>query len=493
MFDILQLLDGVQYASEGNLVGLQVSGACADSKTVQPGNVFFCIKGKHCNGGDYMEQAVRRGAKAVVCECACRSVPKGIPLITVKNTRSAYAIALSKIYGYDKEKTKIIAVTGTNGKTTVCSMISSALNLSGRKCAFIGTLGAKFEDKVTDLSTMTTPDPEVLYSLICEYSRAGAQYVVMEASSHALALNKLDGLCFDVGAITNMSAEHLDFHVDMKEYYKAKKQLFTKCKKGVFLCDDCYTVSMYKEAPCKAVSCSVTDKAYDYYAENIGYSFENGTVFTVVGKDGTLPLYSDIPAEFTVSNALLSAVVLKEIGLSSAEIYKGISALHCVEGRMQRIETFRDFSVFIDFAHTPDALSRLLSSVNQLKRSDERTVTLIGCGGDRDRSKRSLMGAVASHLSDMVIITADNSRSEDTSAIIDEIMSGIDKNKPYIRIEDREKAIEYAVMNAGRGDIILLCGKGHEQYEIGKNGKRPFSEKEIVERALQKRKSEKEG
>ncbi len=468
-----------------------MSGVCADSKSVMPSNAFFCIKGKRSDGSKYVNEAIKRGARVIVTEDDLDGI-KGATVITVKNARSAYAMALSKVYGSPSDRMKMIAITGTNGKTTVCSMISNALNLSGRKCALIGTLGAVFEDKRTSLSTMTTPDPEVLYALLEQYANAGAEYVVMEASSHALALSKLDGIQFDIGAITNMSAEHLDFHGNMEEYYKAKRTLFDRCKKGVFLCDDFYTVKMAGEATCKKITCSISNKSCDYYTENIGYSFENGTVFTMTGKEGSLPLHSDIPAEFTVSNALVAATVLKELGLSGTEIYKGITALKGVNGRMERVETHRDFSVFIDFAHTPDALSRLLTSVRKLKRSDERIITLFGCGGDRDKSKRSLMGAVASHLSDMVIVTADNSRSEDTEQIITEIMSGIDKSRAHVRIDDREKAIEYVVMNAGRGDIILLCGKGHEQYEIDKNGMRPFSEREIVKKTLAKRKSEEE-
>lgn len=488
--EIISLLDGIQYISGSSLDGVKVSGVCSDSKSVMPRDAFFCIKGKRCDGTNYINEAVKRGARVIVTECDCKRAPEGALIVRVKNVRSAYAIALSRLHGSPSERMKMIAITGTNGKTTVCTMISNALNLSGRRCAVIGTLGASFEGESTSLSTMTTPDPDVLYSLLEKYANAGAEYVVMEASSHALTLGKLDGIRFDIGAITNMSAEHLDFHGNMEEYYEAKRSLFDRCKKGVFLCDDFYTVKMYSDVPCEVITCSVSDKRYDYYAENIGYSFENGTVFTMNGKDGSLPLHSDIPAEFTVSNALLAATVLKELGLNGAEIYRGIATLKGVNGRMERVETHRDFSVFIDFAHTPDALSRLLTSVRRLKRSDERIITLFGCGGDRDKSKRSLMGAIASHLSDMVIVTADNSRSEDTEQIITEIMTGIDKSKPHVKITEREKAIEYAVMNAGRGDIILLCGKGHEQYEIDKNGTRPFSEKEIVKKALKRRQSE---
>ncbi len=487
MFFIKDLICQIQHISHSSLEGVSVTGLCSSSEKVSKGCAFFCIKGRKADGDDYINIAIQKGAAVIISESA--EPRDGAIFITVKDARSAYARALSKMYGEPSGKMKIIALTGTNGKTTVSQMIGNALKLSGKRCALIGTLGAEFEGEITSLEAMTTPDPEVLYALLDKYARAGAEYVVMEASSHALALRKLDGIDFKIGAITNMSAEHLDFHGDMDSYYKAKSMLFERCERGVFLCDDFYTAKMFSEAKCQKTSCSVSDKRYDLYAENIGYSFENGTVFTVLGNGFSLPLHSDIPAEFTVSNALLACAVLRELGLNGAQIYKGISTLKGISGRMERVETGRDFSVFIDFAHTPDALSRLLTSVKRLKRPEQRIVTLFGCGGDRDKSKRSLMGAVASHLSDMVIITADNSRSEDTDSIITQIMTGVDKSRVHIRIDDREKAIEYAIMNAGTGDIILLCGKGHEEYEITKQGSRPFFEKEIVRKALQKRKA----
>ncbi len=488
MHYIKDLLTGVNYIADESIENLKVTFLCANSEKVSKGCAFFCIKGMKSDGEKYIDKAIKNGAAVIISEGAEKR--EGAVFITVQNTRCAYASALSRLHGSPSDKMKMIAVTGTNGKTTVCKMIQSALVASGRRCAVIGTLGAEFEGKTTSLDTMTTPDPDLLYSLLGEYAKAGAEYVVMEASSHALALHKLCGINFEVGAITNMSAEHLDFHLDMEDYFRAKSSLFDRCKTGVFLCDDFYTVKMYEAAKCAKVSCSVHDTRYDYYAENVGFSLQNGTVFTVTNGTSVLPLHSDIPAEFTVSNALLACTVLMQLGLNGAQIYRGIASLKGVDGRMEKIETNRDFSVYIDFAHTPDALAKLLCSVKKIKRPEQRIVTLFGCGGDRDKSKRSLMGAVASHLSELVIITSDNSRSEDTDAIIAQIMRGIDKSKPHIRIDDRGKAIEYAVMNADSGDIILLCGKGHEQYEITRDGVLPFSERDIVKKCLEKRLSE---
>ena len=487
--DLLSDVDGARASL--NIENVTVTGVCSDSRSVCPGQVFVCIKGKNNDGSEYIKEAIKRGAIAIVCEGNSSAQCDSVIYVTVTNARSACARMLSRVYGDPCSKMKIIAVTGTNGKTTVTKMIENALKESGKRCAVIGTLGASFENETVSIATMTTPDPDILYALLAKYADAGAQYVVMEASSHALALSKLDGMSVEIAAITNLTAEHLDFHGNMENYYAAKASLFDKCKTGVFLCDDYYTVKMYNESKCNKVSCSVKDARWDYHAENVGYSFENGTIFTVAHKGEAFPVHSSVAAEFTVSNALLAATVLRELGVEAAAIYKGIASLRGVEGRMQRLETQTDFSVYIDFAHTPDALAKLLESVRKIKKREERIVTLFGCGGDRDRTKRALMGAVASHLSDFVIITEDNSRSEEPSAIIDEIMSGFDKSCPHVRIDDREKAIEFAILNAEKNDIILLCGKGHEKYEIGKNGARPFCESDIVKTALKKRKERK--
>lgn len=488
MYRLSELLSGVNCRMTiQDVEEVLVTGVSSDSRCVRPGNVFVCIRGSNSDGADYIKEAIRRGARVIICDKLYDIKTKNAIFILSDDVRSAHAMVLSNLNNNPSRKMKVIAVTGTNGKTTVSRMIASALCKDGKRCAVIGTLGASFLGESISLSSMTTPDAELLYELLKQYADRGAEYVVMEASSHALALKKLDGIVFELGAITNMSAEHLDFHGNMDGYYEAKSTLFDKCKKGVFLCDDFYTVKMYNESKCEKVSCSVFDSKRDYFAENIGYSFENGAIFTLQGKNTALPLHCSIPAEFTVSNALLASTVLKELGVGDDSIYRGIADIRGIEGRMERVETESDFSVFIDFAHTPDALNKLLTSVRKIKRSDQRIVMLFGCGGDRDRSKRSLMGAVASHISDFVIITEDNSRSEESSDIIDEIMSGFDKSCPHVRIDDREKAIEYAVMNAGKGDIILLCGKGHENYEIKKDGKRYFCEKEIVQRAIKKR------
>ena len=487
MYKLSKLLFGIPCTISPLSEEIYVTDIVKDSREVTPESLFICFKGCKADGHNYIREAEKRGARVIICSDKCRYKSSVAIMIRVRDPRSVYAALWRNAAERPDERLKIIAVTGTNGKTTVSTMIYTALLSIGRKCALVGTLGAIFNGEKTPLDTMTTPDPERLYPLLRRYADGGAEYVIMEASSHALALGKLDGIRFFVGAVTNVTPEHLDFHGNMQEYCKAKALLFSKCEKGVYCTDDAYVSEMYERAEGEKKSVSVRSNNADYFADNTVLRGIDGVKFNFNFKGGSLSLSSEIPGEFTVSNMLLSAAVLKELGLTGKEITKGLSSLHGIKGRMDRVRSDGDFSVFIDFAHTPDALQKLLTTVNGFKECGQRTVTLFGCGGDRDRSKRSLMGAIASRLSDFVIITSDNSRSERAEDIIGDIMSGFDKDCPHKVIPNRKEAITFAIEHAGRGDVILLCGKGHEEYEIDGSEKRPFSEREIVLEAVRRR------
>ena len=485
MYNVCELIKDTDCVSCSGLTpDTEVTEIVSDSRRVTPGCMFVCIKGRHRDGHDYACEARQRGATVIVCEHRCECARGNAIILLTKNARSSHAMIMSNACKRPDRELKIIAVTGTNGKTTVTSMIYNALIGAGKRSALIGTLGAFFEGETTKIGTMTTPDPETLYPLLRRYADLGAEYAVMEASSHALALGKLDGMKIHIGAITNITPEHLDFHGDMDGYKEAKAKLFSLSEKGVFCVDDAYTEELYRVSGCKNVSCSVRKAESDYFVSEARLLGSDGAELVVRHNGEGTKVSSSIPGSFTVSNALLAVSVLSEAGLSVMAAANGIAHLSGVRGRMEKLPLKTDFSVIIDFAHTPDALSKLLESVRAFRKKGERIVTLFGCGGDRDPSKRSLMGAIASRLSDFVIITSDNSRSEDTGAIIDEIMSGFDRDCPHIRIDDRKKAIIYAVRNAMKGDIILLCGKGHEEYEIDMSGAHPFSERDIVYSAL---------
>ena len=482
-----KLLVGIEYSGDEKAINeLDITGVCGDSRKIFPGEVFVCIKGGEKNGMDYISEAEKRGAKAVICERDVSAELSRAICVVTENTERALAVCSSNFCGRPSERLKVIGVTGTNGKTTVTAIIAEILNEMGKKCARIGTLGAEYEGEYTSISSMTTPGAELLYPLLKNYADRGAEYAVMEVSSHSLEKERVAGIDFEIGAITNVTPEHLDFHGNMENYCRAKKKLFSKCKKAVICADDYYTVSMYRDLEVEKVSCSVKNGESDYYAENVVYKGAEGVEFTFCHNAQKESIVSCMPGEFAVSNCLLAASVLCELGFDMRAVCAAMAGIRGVRGRMEQVNTESDFSVIIDYAHTPDALAKVLNSVRGFRKREQRIVTLFGCGGDRDRSKRSLMGAIASGLSDFVIITSDNCRTENCADIIDEIMIGFDKNCPHVRIDDRRIAIIYAIKNAEKGDIILLCGKGHEEYEIDMFGKHPFSEKQIVLEALKK-------
>ncbi len=488
MYNLKEILTETDYTCEADIDSeLIVSDIISDSKRVTPGCLFVCLKGLHSDSHDFIDEVLRRGATAVICDNNCAYNPNNALVIKVNNTRRAYSKILSRAYKIAEKGIKLIAVTGTNGKTTVTHMLHFALTSLGKRTALLGTLGCFFENERHSIGTMTTPDPELLYPLLARFADLGAEYAVMELSSHALALCKADGLFFEVGAITNITPEHLDFHKNMQSYTAEKAKLFKMCRTGVFCTDDEYTSKIFENAPCESkINCSVLNQNADIFASDTELYGTKGCSFNANLNGNSVQVSSKIPGSFTVSNALLAFSVLTSLGFSEKDASLGISSLQGVRGRMEVLPINADFSVIIDFAHTPDALSKLLQSVGNMCTEGQRIVTLFGCGGDRDPSKRSLMGAIASQLSDFVIITSDNSRSESTDTIIKQIMSGFNNKCPYVCIPDRREAIEYAVKNAVKGDIILLCGKGHEEYELDRNGMHYFSERETVCNALMK-------
>ncbi len=486
MYNLKNLLEGFEY--EANVMiadDAEISEVVSDSKKVTPGCLFVCFKGMKSDPHEFIDDVIRRGCLVIICEKNCDYVSKNAIIIRVSEVRSVYARIFGRICGNPEKRLKLIAVTGTNGKTTVTNMIHSALVHMGKKAALIGTLGGYFEGERTSVGTMTTPDPEVLYPLLQRYAELGAEYAVMEVSSHALALCKADGLHFAVAAMTNLTPEHLDFHGNMYAYSRAKEKLFEMSEIGVFCVDDEYTERISSKCGCKtAVKCSVRSARCDIYASDVSFKGLGGVVFSACENGEKTEIFSTVPGEFTVSNALLAFSVMRSLGFSGRAAALGIASLKSVIGRMEVLDTDTEYTVIIDFAHTPDALEKLIKSVRTLCGEERRIVTLFGCGGDRDKSKRALMGRVASELSDQVILTSDNSRSEDVNAIIDQICDGISNKCRVIRVIDRRSATRYALENARAEDVILLCGKGHEEYEIDSKGIRPYSERKIVAEIL---------
>lgn len=480
----------------------EILGISSNSGETKPGDIFVCIEGLHADGHLFAREAVERGAVAVLCETGRAkevkaTLPVGIVCLETENTRRALSYLWNRFCGCPSDGMQIIGVTGTNGKTSVTFMLKAILDSMGVKTGLIGTVKCLCGDEVINLrssdrrANMTTPDPGELYRILAHMREAGVETVIMEVTSHAFALSKLAPLHFDLGLFTNLSPDHLDFHGNMEEYFGAKKKLFRVCDTAVINCSDKYGPQMadFAEEHCHRVVRCGEGRDFDYSAEHINARGVDGVEYLLNSVSAIFKITSPIPGIFTVSNTLLAAGAALEMGASPSCIRIALASMRGIDGRLQRVKICHgaDFSVFIDYAHTPDALENLLRTARNARMSGQRIVLLFGCGGDRDRSKRSVMGRIASSMADLVIVTADNSRSERTEDITAQILSGIVWDScSCVVIPDRREAIEYAISNALSGDIILLAGKGHEKYEINEKGVFPFDEEALAKEFAEK-------
>ncbi len=473
--------------SDPSVMYMRIEGVSSDSRDIGQGHVFVSVKGTHTDGESYISESMRRGAVAVVCD----KKPKdcGMPYILVENARRALSFMLHRFWGSSGERMKLYAVTGTNGKTSTCFYLREIFMQAGIRTGYIGTLKSYIDRQKLSIgecgdersSTMTTPDPEQLYRILHKMEAGEAECVIIEASSHALQLDKLAPLRFRCGIFTNFSSEHLDFHRTMDDYLSAKTKLFSMSDKMYLNGDDPVCRALCKgSVPCELFG---TGKASDIRAEQIEMHGTHGVSYTAVIGDTKIKVNTSGIGVFSLYNSLAAISAASCAGISADDIQHGIENVTCIDGRLERLKLngeHKELTVIIDYAHTEGALCQLLSTVSGIRAPGQRIVTLFGCGGDRDKSKRAPMGRCASFYSDLVVITEDNSRSEDTDSIISDIMQGIDKTKEFKIIKNRRKAIEFVMKNARKDDIILLVGKGHEEYEIKNDKKTPFSEKRIV-------------
>ena len=473
---------------------ITVENIVPDSTRASKNSLFIAIEGRSTDGNAYISEAVSAGACAVIVSKKAiadgRADPRAcpVPIIAVDDCREAMARLYAAFYGDPQRKMKFVGVTGTNGKTSVCRILYEILTRSGKKCGFIGTTGCFCHTGEIDirssspLANMTTPDPEELYKILDVMQKQGVEYVVMEVTSHSLALSKVAPIYFDIGIFTNLSEDHLDFHSDMEDYFLEKQKLFASTRQAIINCDDRYGRRLAASLRIRTHTCSCEDGAVDYLATDVKYRDKLGIEYKLISPYVRLRLRSQLLGKFNVMNTLEAAIAAMLLGISPINVKEALAVFRGVEGRLERVKITpkADFSVYIDYAHTPDALENLLRTVRSISSSGQRVVLLFGCGGDRDRGKRAVMGRIASAMADYLIITSDNSRSEPPEKIIKEIISGIDGESQFTVIEDRRSAIEYTIKNARRRDIIILAGKGHEQHEIDREGKKPFSEKELV-------------
>ncbi len=472
----------------------EINGIQTDSRLVRTGDLYVCIRGLHTDGHAYASDAIRRGAVCVLTdEEDEQDLASHVCHLRAKDTRRASAYLYNAFWGDPCSKMKFIGVTGTNGKTSVTHMLRAVMEAALYRCGLIGTVGCESAGRVLDarsdnaLANMTTPDPSVLYRLLHEMAEDGVEYVIMEVTSHALALGKLAPIRFEAGIFTNLTPDHLDFHGDMESYAKVKASFFESCKLSIINSDSSYAARMMQSAHGRTVTCSPSGRDADYLAEEIAMLPEGGVEYRLRSARSRMKLRCPISGIFSVANSMQTAICAKELGLGASVIQTALASLSGIRGRMERVRLGMDadFEVLIDYAHTPDALENLLRTVKALGKKG-RTVLLFGCGGDRDKSKRPVMGEIACRFADEVIVTSDNSRSEDPMEIIADILKGTEKTNTRV-IPDRREAIFSAILEARAGDVILLAGKGHEEYEISRAGRVRFSEREIVRQAYEER------
>ena len=476
-----ELLKGIEVIECTASPELEISGVSADSRQVQPGGLFVAVPGFAADGHKFIPAAVKNCAAAVICE---KKPQIDVPYVLTGNARHALAMAAANWYGHPADSMTMIGVTGTNGKTTVTYLLKTVLEKTlGAKVGLIGTIQNMIGSEVIH-TERTTPESIELQKLFAEMRDAGCTHVVMEVSSHSLTLERVAGIHFDVALYTNLSQDHLDFHGTMEEYAAAKRKLFGMCTIGCFNLDDAWADFMLDGASCRTLTFSAEKNEANLVAKDIRLTAD-GVRFASVSGDEISMTKLGIPGMFSVYNALGTMAVGLALGLSLADCSDAMSSAKGVKGRLEIVPTGRDFSVVIDYSHKPDALEKVLKTLKPVTRG--RLIALFGCGGDRDKLKRPIMGRIAADNADLVVVTSDNPRTEEPDEIIREIVAGMkDKRTPTKVICDRRKAIAWAIDNAASGDVLLLAGKGHEDYQVVGHEKHHMDEREIVADCLKK-------
>ena len=460
----------------GNLSDIEIKGITSDSREIKQGFAFVCIKGVTDDGHKYAKNAAAQGAVVVITEQKMNVDNQ----IVVSDTRETYADMCAKWFNNPSRSLKLIGVTGTNGKTSITYMIKAILESAGHKVGLIGTIQNMIGDEVIETKN-TTPGVYELNRLFALMKEKGCDYVVMEVSSHALDQKRECNLCFDVAVFTNLTQDHLDYHITMENYLDAKKKLFKMCKTAVVNADDEYYEELIKELDCKIVSYSLGDSS-TYSAKAVKY-LPASVEYELVSNDILNHIKFNTGGKFSVYNSMCAAICALELGFSINTVATAIESIKGIKGRAESVPTGRDFTVIIDYAHTPDGLKNILKTFRDCEKN--RVIALFGCGGDRDKTKRPIMGKIAVRYADYVIVTSDNPRSEDPEMIIKDILEGTQgASTPVKVIENRVEAIKYAVSIALPGDIIVLAGKGHETYQILNTGTIHLDEREIVCEAL---------
>ena len=473
-----ELLEGMEVISQTISPDTEITHVCVDSRATQKGSLFVAVPGNRCDGGHYARQAVDRGAVCVVCQS---ELPPDLPRVKVRDARLALSRLACRWYGHPSRQLTMLGVTGTNGKTTVTYLLRHILQRTGMKTGLIGTV-QNIVGEQTLPAQRTTPDALQIQQLLSAMTKNGCSHAVMEVSSHALDQHRAEGIDFAVGIFTNLTEDHLDYHGTMGCYCDAKAKLFQMSRMGVCNADDPWTERLLAGASCPSVYYGIHNPA-EVWAEDI-FLHSRSVDFTVCTARTRTPVHLGVPGRFSVYNALGAIAACGELGIPPEECAAALATFPGVAGRMEVVPTpGKPYTLLIDYAHTPDALQNVLKTVRGFAQN--RVIAVFGCGGDREREKRPLMGRIAGKLADLTIITSDNPRTEEPMAIIRDILPGIaGAEDKYIVEPDRRGAIALAMGRAAAGDVIVLCGKGHETYQEIGDKTIPMDEREIVRSLL---------
>jgi UDP-N-acetylmuramoyl-L-alanyl-D-glutamate--2,6-diaminopimelate ligase len=489
----MQLYDIIKHINFLEIIGndkIEISSIEYNSRDVKKNSLFVAIKGLHVDGHDYIQKAIDNGAIAIIIDnkCVFDELKKDIKVTLMLTESSVKSMALisNSFYEFPSESMKVIGITGTNGKTTTTYLLKSILETAGKKVGVIGTIGCWIGDNFIP-SDKTTPESVKLFEMISTMKKESVEYLIMEVSSIALVLDRVYGLKYDVVVFTNLTQDHLDFHINFENYFKAKKLLFDDCAKpngvAIYNIDDNYGEKIVK----------------DFLGKKISYGFNNSSYFGTINSltfDGLkllirenkiVELESELIGKFNAYNILASYAIAKSVDIEDDSIIEGIKRIKTIPGRFNKIKSDKGFWCIVDYSHTPDSLENAIVTIKQIMNSGSKLITVFGCGGDRDRSKRPIMGNIAKELSDVVVVTSDNPRTEEPMTIIEDILSGMNNRQTTLVNVDRKEAIKVAISLAEKEDVVLVAGKGHENYQEICNKKIHFDDLEIIKELLNRK------
>lgn len=458
----------------------EIGALCYDSRRVGRGDCFFAVRGESSDGHDFIGAAVEAGASAVVCEHLPEQTAEGVSYVVVDDSHGALADMAAAFYGNPSRELRLVGVTGTNGKTTIATLLYDMFRMLGHRAGLISTVVYRVGEREVE-STHTTPDAVRLNAMLREMVDAGCEYCFMEVSSHSIVQQRVRGLHFAGAVFTNLTHDHLDYHKTFAEYVKAKKRLFDTLPRGAFAltnADDRNGAVMVQNTRAAVSTYSLRSMA-DFRCKVLEMHFD-GMLLAIDRRE----VWVDFIGRFNAANLLAVYGTARLLGADAEDVLRCLSALHSVSGRFEPVRSESGRTVIVDYAHTPDALQNVIETINEIRRPEQQLIVVCGCGGDRDRTKRPEMGAIASREASVAVFTSDNPRTEDPEAILDEVMAGAEPGARCLRITDRAQAIRTAVMLSHEGDIVLIAGKGHETYQIVGREKHHFDDREEAAAAL---------